>query len=156
MSILWVIFFYPQLCIRNVLNDSFWGSIKWVFPKKRGWVGWGGGIWNDCLWPQWAGKSAIILTFKAGSLVAFFFFFNKILLFCQLSHSWPTTAFAFALKIWTFYQFSHYSVLQWSQSGYDSLRVLPKLGLFPNSEVIGRKTPRFALWTESVTASDWY
>lgn len=153
MSILWVIFFYPQLCIRNVLNDSFWGSNKWVFPKKRGWVGWGG-IWNDCLTTM-SGEISNNFDFQ-GWKFSSIFFFNKILLFCQLSHSWPTTAFAFALKIWTFYQFSHYSVLQWSQSGYDSLRVLPKLGLFPNSEVIGRKTPRFALWTESVTASDWY
>lgn len=154
MSILWVIFFYPQLCIRNVLNDSFWGSNKWVFPKKRGWVGWGG-IWNDCLTTM-SGEISNNFDFQGWKFSSIFFLFNKILLFCQLSHSWPTTAFAFALKIWTFYQFSHYSVLQWSQSGYDSLRVLPKLGLFPNSEVIGRKTPRFALWTESVTASDWY
>ena len=156
MSILWVIFFSLSCASEMFSMIRFEVRLSGFFPRKGGGQGVGGGIWNDCLWPQWAGKSAIILTFKAGSLVAFFFFFNKILLFCQLSHSWPTTAFAFALKIWTFYQFSHYSVLQWSQSGYDSLHVLPKLGLFPNSEVIGRKTPRFALWTESVTASDWY
>lgn len=156
MSILWVIFFYPQLCIRNVLNDSFWGSIKWVFLKKRGWVGWGGGYMKRLSLTTMSREISNNFDFQGWKFSSIFFFFNKILLFCQLSHSWPTTAFAFALKIWTFYQFSHYSVLQWSQSGYDSLRVLPKLGLFPNSEVIGRKTPRFALWTESVTASDWY